>query len=108
VEAVADVVGRDRALVDILNARPSLQAAAAPQRRRLLAALAPVLERAQAAGAVRADVVVADVPLVAAAASRLPAWRLERQPGLWRRYVDILLDGLRADGASALRHGPPR
>jgi hypothetical protein len=40
-------------------------------------------------------------------AARLPPWRLERQPRLWERYLTIVLDGVRPEGATPLRHGPP-
>ena len=107
-EAIAERVGRDRAVYDLLQAEPALLSEVRDERRRLRAALRPALERAQAAGVVRADVVAADLPSLAAVAARLPAWRLERQPGLWKRYLDVVLDGLRADGATALRCSPPR
>jgi AcrR family transcriptional regulator len=49
-----------------------------------------IVSRAQRAGAVRADVKPADVRLlVRSALTSAP-------PGLWRRYLDVVLDGLRA------------
>ena len=49
-----------------------------------------IVLRAQRAGAVRADVKPADVQLlVRSALTSAP-------PGHWRRYVDVVLDGLRA------------
>ena len=107
-ETIAERVGRDRVVYELLQARPALLSGMTEERRRVRAALRPVLERAQAAGLVRDDVVVADLPPLASMAARLPAWRLERQPGLWKRYLDVVLDGLRADGASPLRCSPPR
>jgi AcrR family transcriptional regulator len=74
---------------------------------RLVEALCPFLERAQAAGAVRDDIVVDDVPAMCAVGARLPAWRLAREPELWRRYLAIVLDGLRPEGAHPLPHPPP-
>ena len=49
-----------------------------------------IVSRAQRAGAVRPDVKPADVQLlVRSALTSAP-------PGLWRRYLDVVLDGLRA------------
>jgi AcrR family transcriptional regulator len=51
---------------------------------------AKIVSRAQRAGAVRSDIKAGDVPaLVRAALTAAP----ERQ---WRRYVEVVLDGLRA------------
>ena len=107
-ETVAERVGRDRVLYDLLQTQPGLLSGVSDERRRLRAALRPALERAQAAGAVRGDIAVADLASLASVAVRLPEWRLERQPGLWKRYLDVVLDGLRPDGATALRCAPPR
>jgi AcrR family transcriptional regulator len=52
--------------------------------------VARIVSRAQAAGAVRADVKPVDVQLlVRSALTSAPA-------GQWRRYLDVVLDGLRA------------
>lgn len=52
--------------------------------------VARIVSRAQAAGAVRRDVEPADVQLlVRSALTSAP-------PGQWRRYLDVVLDGLRA------------
>jgi AcrR family transcriptional regulator len=52
--------------------------------------VAKVVSRAQSAGAVRRDVEPADVQaLVRSALTSAP-------PGQWRRYLDVVLDGLRA------------
>jgi hypothetical protein len=51
---------------------------------------AKLVSRAQRAGAVRRDVKPADVQLlVRSALTSAP-------PGQWRRYLDVVLDGLRA------------
>jgi AcrR family transcriptional regulator len=52
--------------------------------------VAKIVSRAQGAGAVRRDVKPADVQLlVRSALTSAP-------PGQWRRYLDVVLDGLRA------------
>jgi AcrR family transcriptional regulator len=107
-QALAQLVACDRALYELLMVRSSVRDAVAGERRRMRARLRPVLERAQAAGHVRGDVVVEDLLVLATLAARLPAWRVERQPKLWRRYLALALDGLRAEGASELPYAPPR
>lgn len=107
VEALAELVGQDRALYELMLTQESVRAAMPAERERIRLALRPVLDRAQAAGVVRDDVVVEDLVALATVAARLPAWRVERQPGLWRRYLGIVLDGLRPEAASALGHPPP-
>jgi AcrR family transcriptional regulator len=62
----------------------------APGKVELEAKVAKIVARAQKAGAVRPDVKPADVPvLVRAALQSAP-------PRQWRRYVEVVLDGLRA------------
>ena len=105
-EAFAAGIARDRAFFQLF------QQAGAPipgddARRRTLEALTPFLRRGQEAGVVRADVVVADVPALCGVAARIPQWRLEREPELWRRYLAIVLDGLRPEGAQPLPQPPP-
>ena len=73
-----------------------------------LAAIEPVLARAQAAGVVREDAVALDLLSLWSTAGRLPRWRLETEPELWRRYLAIVLDGLRPAAAHALPHPPGR
>src|SRR5439155_21577785 len=49
-----------------------------------------IVSRAQAAGAVRRDVEPSDVQLL------LRSALTSAPPGQWRRYLDVVLDGLRA------------
>jgi AcrR family transcriptional regulator len=52
-----------------------------------------LIERAQKAGAVRPDVAADDVSTLVSAAIR-GAWN-SPEPDAWRRYVEVVLDGLR-------------
>jgi len=66
-----------------------------------------LLARAQAAGAIRDDVVAADIGFLVNAVGQA-GLRLEHTaPGAWRRYVEIVLGGLRPEGARPLTHKPP-
>ena len=56
-----------------------------------------IVSRAQRAGAVRNDVQPGDVPLLIRGAL------LSAPPGQWRRYLDVILDGLHAEPAAVDR-----
>jgi AcrR family transcriptional regulator len=72
----------------------------------LTARLEVLLRRAQSAGDVRTDVDPLDLPILINAVARM-GLELERvAPGAWRRYLDIVLDGLRP-GAPALSAPAP-
>jgi AcrR family transcriptional regulator len=105
-EEFAGAIARDRAYFEVVQAVEPGTAYAA--RERTLKAIAPILRRAQKAGAVRDDLVIEDVPALCAVAARLPAWRLEQQPDLWRRYLGVVLDGVRPEAARPLPHPRPK
>ena len=79
---------------------------------RIRARLAPLgarlVERAQDSGQLRADVEPQDLPMIQLMLRPLIDGARDLDPELWRRYLEILLQGLRADpGAPApLRHPP--
>jgi AcrR family transcriptional regulator len=56
-----------------------------------------LLQRAQQAGAVRADLVASDVPLMHFAVGFIADKTRDAAPDAWQRILTILLDGLRAD-----------
>jgi AcrR family transcriptional regulator len=66
-----------------------------------------LLRRAQAVGAIRSDVVAADIGFLVNAVGQA-GLRLEHTaPGAWRRYAEIVFGGLRPEGARPLTHKPP-
>jgi AcrR family transcriptional regulator len=75
---------------------------------RMLQRLDEVLERARGAGVVRDDIVPLDLLALGGMLSKLPPYRLEREPDIWRRWLGLMLDGLRPEGAHPLPHPPPR
>jgi AcrR family transcriptional regulator len=108
-EALAENVARDVGFFQVMQeAKARMPDIADHARRCMVGAVSPVLERAQRAGAVRGDLVPIDVLSLCNVAARLPRWRLEREPELWRRYLAVVLDGTRADAAHPLPHPPPR
>ena len=73
----------------------------------LHAGLETLVSRARSSGAIRADITEADVFLLMCApihiVDNLPA----PEPLLWQRYLAIILDGLRVEGAHPLPHPAP-
>ncbi len=69
-------------------------------RDRMRPAIGSLIERAQAAGQVRADLRPTDVPMIEfmVAAAAEYAWHV--RPTVWRRYLALILDALRPASAS--------
>jgi hypothetical protein len=65
-----------------------------------------LIERAQEQGALRRDFTPEDMPLVFWTGGRVIDATAGIAPGLWRRYLGLMLDGLRAEAASPLPHPP--
>lgn len=72
---------------------------------KILAAVSPLFDRARTAGVLRDGVTVTDILPIFAMLNAVYALS-SAQPDLWRRYLAILLDGLRADGSSDLSVPP--
>jgi len=72
-------------------------------------AVGRLLKRAQDAGAVRRDLSPSDISFLAGSA--MYAMEVSK-PGLrddlWKRYLRVILDGMKPEGASKLRPGAPR
>lgn len=75
-------------------------------RRRVRPLVRQLVERAQADGSLRADFAPEDMPLVFMTGGRVLEASRGVAPDLWRRYIGLLLDGLRAEGATPLSRGP--
>jgi AcrR family transcriptional regulator len=73
----------------------------------LTAAIEELLRRARKAGVIRRDVVAEDIGFLVNAIG-LAGERLEHSaPGVWRRYVEIVLAGLAPQDGRKLAHKPP-
>jgi AcrR family transcriptional regulator len=75
-------------------------------RERVTAPFRRLLARAQEAGAVRGDLTAEDVLFLISAAGHAQPCQLGL-PDLWRRYLGVILDGMRPAGASPLPAPPP-
>ena len=94
--ALAENLAENRGLLDALEPELRRSQPVLELRGRLLAALEPVLGTAQNGGVVRADVAVSDVLALASLVTRLPAPVRELDPHAWKRFLAVVLDGLRA------------
>lgn len=98
----------DRGLSDSTKEQCVAAAELTPLRKRMLDVSGELVRRGQRAGVVRDDVAGQDLLFLTAAAGSLGKMAF---PGLredlWKRYLGVLLDGLRPDGATKLRPGAP-
>ena len=69
-------------------------------RARLLPLVTKLVARAQADGSVRSDLRPTDVPLIEFMLAMLAEYAQPVRPGVWRRYLVIILDGLRPSRAA--------
>ena len=105
VERVLELHVENRALREVLagtehgHARDEVRRRVRPLVRRLI-------ERAHADGSLRPDFTPEDMPLVFMTGGRVLDAARGVAPDLWRRYLGLLLDGLRAEGATPLPRGP--
>ena len=65
-----------------------------------------MIERAQEQGTLRRDFVVEDMPLLFWTTDRVIEETAADAPDYWRRYLGLLLDGLRAEAATPLPEPP--
>jgi len=73
----------------------------------LLATISRLVERARTSGALRKDVTATDVFLLMCAPNHVVESLPDAGPDLWRRYLAIIFDGLRPEGAHHLPHPAP-
>jgi AcrR family transcriptional regulator len=66
-----------------------------------------LVDRARGHGAVRADITGTDVILLMCAPNYVTSYLPDAPPDLWRRYLAIIFDGLRPEGAHPLPQPPP-
>ncbi|MDO8188889.1 TetR/AcrR family transcriptional regulator [Conexibacter sp. JD483] len=77
-------------------------------RTELLGGTEQVLARGREAGVIRADLVAEDIFVLSSAIGTTMQRYSHTNPDLWRRYLGVVLDGLRAGGSPApLQPGPP-
>lgn len=99
-ETACAVYARDRFLREAaergIAARPEVKT----QKRRLMTAITELLARAQRDGALRADLSAQDIPFLINAIASASGPLAVAFPELWRRYLAVVLDGLRPGSGS--------
>lgn len=95
----------DRGLQEIMNGMLDTDEYRVIGRERLGSILDDMVVRAQASGALRPDVVASDIGVQLMLVSTLTT---TQRPDLWRRYLALAVDGLRArPDLAPLQQGPP-
>jgi AcrR family transcriptional regulator len=87
----------DRGLKEVLLGRGSERLAEG--RARIEPIVKGIVERAQAAGVLRDDFRAHDMPMLQLMLSTIADAAREISPDLWRRYLALVLDGMRTDGS---------
>lgn len=97
-ETMGTRIAADQGLFEAMICRPESPGRAAV-RERMLPIVGQAFARAQADGHLRPDASPTDFPMMLRMISAVADFTREVRPELWRRYVAIFLDGMRADRA---------
>jgi AcrR family transcriptional regulator len=92
----AELHAVDRGLREVMLSANFGQDKVAQAKEKMIPVCARLVERAQASGQLRADVRTTDLPLLHLMVGSVAEYAHDVQPDLWRRYLGMLLDGLRA------------
>ncbi|OMC34820.1 transcriptional regulator [Mycobacterium sp. GA-1841] len=95
VEKLCELTATDRGLREMVYGRAYGGYGVQSSRKRLSPPVTKLVERARADGHLRPDVESTDVPILSLLAGTVSEWAGHVEPELWRRYVTILLDGMR-------------
>lgn len=102
-----EVLARDRAFCEVVG-RPSLRDPGVRAGIDRLCEVAETLtDRARRRHAIRPDITGRDVVLLLGGVHQTAAPLLTTEPGLWRRYLALVFDGIRADATRPLPHPAP-
>ena len=97
-ERALELWANNRGLKEILLGSPQASERATKQRMQLHPLAAKLIERAQAAGEIRADATTQDYGVVLMMVGAVMDAAEGVSPELWRRYLRIALQGLRPEG----------
>ena len=95
-----ELQARDRAFREIMAGTPEAAQRLQQIRDRMLPLGVQLVQRAQDAGALRTDFRPSDVPMMFLMLTAVLDASREVEPDLWRRYLDIFIQGLRAEPAA--------
>jgi len=108
--AAARMQASNQGFYDVVSQRMGASALTPEQRRDFIAVAAAPLQRAQAAGCVREDLVPEDIQLMLRMLGAVTRPAMDGSPmhDRWQRYLGLLLDSLRPGAATPLPAGPWR
>ena len=106
VEAMADLQARSRGLAEEMSAHLALTAEEYPTKQALRDAITELVSRAQQAGAVRDDMGPADMALLFCGIAQSAVLAGDVDPVQRRRYLTIVLDGLKPADPTTLPGRP--
>jgi len=95
----AETMAGDRALSEVFASIAGATEAVMPTVEGLTETMSELIRRAQAAGVLREDLVVDDIPMVMCGIGSATK-KEHRCAAAWRRHLSLVLDGMRASGAS--------
>lgn len=90
-----EALATDRGLYEIMVGSTYGRDRIATSRERLVPVVGQLVARAQADGHLRADIEITDIALIQMMIGAVAEYSRHTDPRLWRRYLTILLDGLR-------------
>ncbi|MCV7229998.1 TetR/AcrR family transcriptional regulator [Mycolicibacterium komossense] len=103
VEQLCERTATDRGLREMVYSKAYGGRRVEVSRLRLDPPISRLVERACADGYLRPDVMPADMPIISLLAGTVSEWAGHVEPELWRRYVGLMLDGMRhRDGRTRL------
>ncbi len=94
----AEILAGDRALSEVMAAIPGPIVAGTEVQRQLIDAMGTMMRAAQAAGKLRADLVLDDIPMLMCGIGAATV-KHHHIPDAWRRHMAIVIDGIRAESA---------
>jgi AcrR family transcriptional regulator len=103
---VVELQASDRGISEILGAHPHTATLVARARTRLRPLVQELIARAQTSGQLRPDVVYEDVSVLLWTTGRVVDATRDVEPAFWRRYLALLVDGLRTGSATPLPRPP--
>ncbi|WP_329071752.1 TetR/AcrR family transcriptional regulator [Amycolatopsis sp. NBC_01480] len=93
----AEMAACDRGLREVMLSKAFGHGHVAEVKERMVPLITQLVERAQASGRLRADVVPTDLPLIHQMVGSVVEYTSLVEPHLWRRCLALILDGLRAE-----------
>lgn len=95
VEQLCELTATDRGLREMVYSKAYGGCGVQASRMRLTPPISKLVERARDDGHLRPDIESTDMPVVGLLAGTVSEWAGHVEPDLWRRYLALLLDGMR-------------